>query len=251
MDAGDPDGRHPSARLSRSDLPHPASAQRPIGAGWYYCTDRQLARLFDTLDALKLWDNTLVVLTGDHAQLPTNQVKQLIGEPALFGTFAPMPLLIHDPLHTLPSRVAVLSGQLDLAPTVLHLLGVPALEHSFLGYSIFGERRRHPFLFGRVGNRSAYVETATSRRELTLAAVDRACELSRPLLADGSAPISACDLSHFFGWLDSLWRGHRLFPRERYTGGDGVNSALLRLKWLRYDAKEARHRRRGIGEDAP
>ncbi|MCO4763771.1 MAG: LTA synthase family protein [Myxococcales bacterium] len=208
----------------------------------YYCADRQLGRLFKVLTELDMWKDTVVVLTGDHAQLPTNEVKRLIGEPALFGTFAPMPLLIHDPLHALPADASVLSGQLDLAPTILHLLGVPAVEHSFLGYSIFGERRNHPFLFGRVGSRSAYVQSPSERHELTLAALARACELERPLLKDGSAPISACDLSHFFNWLDSLWRGHRLFPKERYTGGAGADAELLRLKWLRYDAKEARQR---------
>lgn len=224
------------------DCPVPSKLQGESVLAGYFCADRQLGRLFKLLDELQLWENTLVVLTGDHAQLPTNEVKRLIGEPALFGTFAPMPLLIHDPLHALPKRVEVLSGQLDLAPTLLHLLGAPGVEHSFLGYSIFGERRSHPFLFGRVGSRSAYVQSPSLRRELTLAALDRACELTRPLLADGSAPISACDLAHFFGWLDTLWRGQRLFPRDRYTGGKGANAALLRLKWLRYDAKEARQR---------
>lgn len=213
----------------------------------YHCSDRQLGRLLETLRSRGILERTLVVITGDHAQLPTPQVKSLVGVPHLAGSFAPMPLLIADPRHVLPQRVERPSTQLDLVPTILHLLGAPPPEHSFLGYSIFGERAAHPFLYGRIGQRLAWASEGGEAKELPQAALARRCREHRPLLSSAEG-VDPCALQEFFRWLDQLWLGHRLFPAERYRGGEGANAELLRLRWLRYDSKEARQRGRSQGE---
>ncbi len=217
----------------------------------FYCTDLAVDRILAGLRAKGLWDSTLVVITGDHAQLPTRKIQRLIGNDALFGAFAQMPLLIHDPLHALPATVDVLSSQLDLAPTMLHLLGLDTakLDNSFLGYSVFGDRRRFAFLVGRTGRRSAYVQSAKSRRTIPLGTLPQLCEDKARLLSDGSFPLDACQLERWYAWLDAIWAGHRLYPADRYTGGTGTDAQLLRLKWLRYDQKEERQRRKnGVTE---
>lgn len=225
------------------DCPVPAALRdQPLLAG-FHCTDRQLGRLVGHLKKIGLWQRTLVIITGDHAELPTREVEALVGDGPLFGSFAPMPLLIHDPLHRLPRAVETLSGQLDLAPTLLHLLGAPPVAHSFMGWSIFGARRQHPYIFGRMGRRLAHVRSASASRELPVGTLANLCERGERLLADGSSPLSACDLAAWFGWLDALWLGHRLYPDDRYEGATS-DPNLLRLKWLRYDAKEERSRRR-------
>ena len=224
-----------------------AVRDQPLLAG-YACSDAQLGRLLRTLDDRGVLADTLVVITGDHAQLPTPAVKALIGVPELAGSFAPMPLLLSDPLHALPARVEVPSSQLDLVPTILHLLGAPSPKHSFLGYSIFGERPAHPFLYGRIGQRLVWARHGEHAHEMPQATLARRCREGRPLLEDAegheAAPVGPCALQAFLDWLDALWRGHRLFPAEEYHGAEGSNAELLRLRWLRYDAKEARQRAR-------
>jgi hypothetical protein len=230
--------------------PPPEIAANQILTG-YWCTDRALDKLFKGLKKKGLWDNTIVMVTGDHAQLPTRKVQKLIDDPDLFGAFAPMPLLIHDPVHRLPPRITRLSSQLDLAPTLMHLIGldVAKLEHSFMGWSIFGERRAHPFIVGRTGARSAYLQTATARASVAMGTLAGLCSREVPLLPDGSSPLSACELDTYYKWLDAVWAGHRLYPADRYNGGIGTDAELLRLKWLRYDRKEERVRQQnGVRE---
>lgn len=231
-------------------VPAPLARSRLLGG--FHCSDRQLTRLIAHLKASGAWDHTLVVITGDHAELPTREVEALVSNEALFGAFAPMPLLIHDPLHRLPRRVQVHSGQLDLAPTLLHLLGAPEVEHSMLGYSIFGQRRRHPLIVGRIGSRMAYASTPTARRELPLGVLHELCAAGEPLLPGVPGALGPCELDAWFDWLDGLWRAHRLYPADRYRGSSDPAAHLSRLKWLRYDAKEERVRReQGVQERRP
>ena len=230
--------------------PPPAIAANSILAG-YWCTDAALDRLLSGMEALGLLDNTLIAITGDHAQLPTRKVQALIDQPQLFGAFAPMPLLLHDPLHRLPKTLDVLSSQVDLVPTLLHLLGLDdaTLRHSFMGYSIFGQRRDHPFLVGRTGKRSAYVQGPSARSTHPMGTLPAMCERRTPILPGSTAPLDACQLRDYYRWLDAVWAGRRMFPADEYRGGIGADAELLRLKWLRYDRKEERQRRKkGVQE---
>ncbi len=204
----------------------------------FFCSDRAIGSLIAHLKETGLWQRSLVLITGDHAILPTEAVHALLPEDAFFGTFAPMPLIIHDPLHRLPAEVHVQSGQLDLVPTILTLLGAPDMDHTFMGWPIFGERRDHPLIVGRSGRRLALVATAAGRREMPLGVLGDWCEADRPLLEGQELPLGACELDAWFTWLDGLWRSHRLYPDDRYHGGDGANASALLMKWHRYDAKE-------------
>ena len=56
-------------------------------------------------------------------------------------SFDRLPLLIHDPTHQLPPKVDVLSGSLDVAPTLLHLVGLAQQPTTMAGASIFGNRQ--------------------------------------------------------------------------------------------------------------
>ena len=129
-----------------------------------------------------------------------------------------MPLILHDPRHKLPKRVNVLSGSVDVAPTVLHLLGVDVGLHSMTGHSIFGLRPSYPVLFGRVGGRLGYANDGLEPRERTREQLASSCSRDVPLLANGSQKLKACDLLRWMDWQDELWSARRLFPRTVYWG---------------------------------
>ena len=94
--------------------------------------DAALARLFAALDAAGLRDTTAVALYGDHdSRLPPSpELLALAGVP-VWTPATPLQLDRIAGLLVLPGRqahgeVSAVGGHIDLAPTLLHYLGIPA-----------------------------------------------------------------------------------------------------------------------------
>lgn len=96
--------------------------------------DAQIARLFDYLDKRGLWQNTLVVVTGDHGQAFYEHGFASHAS-ALFDEVMKVPLIFQAPglqagVDSRPAQHA------DVAPSILKLLGLPT-HPSFQGVSLF------------------------------------------------------------------------------------------------------------------
>lgn len=101
-------------------------------------TDVQISNLFKELKKRNLMKDTIVVITGDHGMLP-GVTHQPSGD---FDTFL-------EPVYRVPtiicssglppSRNDAMVSQLDLAPTLLELAGLPSHE-SFQGRSLLSEQ---------------------------------------------------------------------------------------------------------------
>ncbi len=109
--------------------------------------DRMLNELLAGLERYGLLDSTVLVLVGDHdAGLGEDEMKLLIKDYRKFW-YDTVPMVIWTPggptWHT-----AKPAGQIDLAPTLLHLLGVTQARPVFLGRNIFSEKRWKPVISG-------------------------------------------------------------------------------------------------------
>lgn len=86
-------------------------------------------------------DNTILVFTTDHASYPEPDYRAVAGKDLNPYFVDRIPLLIDDPFHRLPRQLdAAGRNSLDLAPTLLQLLGIRATRNSFLGHSLFEPR---------------------------------------------------------------------------------------------------------------
>ncbi len=107
--------------------------------------DRSLAELLAGLDAAGLLDHTVVALYGDHdARFELDQYPEVLTlagvgdwDPAAFARLERVPLFVRVPADARAAwgELDVVGGQVDVAPTLLHTLGIPR-PRAFLGRAL-------------------------------------------------------------------------------------------------------------------
>jgi arylsulfatase A-like enzyme len=138
-------------------------------------TDALIGRLARELDSHGLADSTLLVVLGDHGDAFGQHGHRAHGQ-TLYEDEVRIPVLLVNPrLFPRGERIHRVGQQIDIGPTVLDLLGVPA-PRQWQGTSLFATSRSdraylftgfHHYLFGVVEGQLKYLYDATSdRREL-------------------------------------------------------------------------------------
>lgn len=111
-------------------------------------TDEALGDLVNEMKQLGLWDNTIFVFYGDH--------DNSVPEPSYYERFLgtslsdldmhqimhQVPLFIHLPGTSTSKIDANPAGQLDLTPSLLHLLGISQAPYYLMGNNLFSGQER-------------------------------------------------------------------------------------------------------------
>jgi arylsulfatase A-like enzyme len=103
--------------------------------------DHHLDRLLSFLEQSQIWDETLFVLTSDHGESLGERGKMDHGE-WLYEEQVRVPLFVRNPKsRRTPKEISSIVGLIDLAPTILELLGVdvPEMEGQSLAPLLAGE----------------------------------------------------------------------------------------------------------------
>ncbi len=105
-----------------------AEDSREALRGYLACVsfmDEQLGRVLDAMDAQKLWDNTIVVLLGDHGYLLGSRGGWW-GKGVLYNEAASTTLLVAAPGKAKGVGCSRVVEFLDFYPTLTELCGLPA-----------------------------------------------------------------------------------------------------------------------------
>jgi arylsulfatase A-like enzyme len=87
--------------------------------------DAQIGKLFDTIDRLGLWDNSIIGLTADHGESLTEHNYYFDHGMTLYDESLRVPLIICFPDSTIhPHRVQQIVELTDLVPTILEFLAI-------------------------------------------------------------------------------------------------------------------------------
>jgi lipoteichoic acid synthase len=110
-------------------------------------TDAMIGDLVGQLDAIGLADNTLTVITGDHGEAFHEHGSSIHGL-TVYDEEVHVPLLlVNRRLFPQPLKIEEIGQQIDLAPTLLELLGLESPPH-WQGRSLFAsERTNRAYLF--------------------------------------------------------------------------------------------------------
>ena len=148
---------YPYVGCEWEDLPKAVQAKGSITVNGMYWVDMTLRNFFNKVEQLGLMDErTLYVITSDHNPHSGGEYLDLVPNTGDKFSIAPIPLIFVSknllPLNNL--RNNVFASQIDLAPTLLHLLGIekPSL---FMGRNLL-EPRDKTYALGYFGGNFYY-----------------------------------------------------------------------------------------------
>lgn len=103
-------------------------------------TDKALGQFWDKFKRSKFADNTIVIITGDHGVpfYPNEQISAAHKREILFR----VPFVLIDPSTLEPAVINTPLSQLDVAPTVLSMLGISS-KNAFMGRPFYGDSSTH------------------------------------------------------------------------------------------------------------
>lgn len=116
--------------------------------------DHWLGKLLDTMDANRLWDDTLLIMTTDHGFLLGEHDWTGKNMMHVYNEIAHLPLMIHVPGVVLNGeKISAITQNIDLMPTILDYFGigipptvkgksllglVKGTEHKIRDYALYG-----------------------------------------------------------------------------------------------------------------
>ncbi len=118
--------------------------------------DSQIGRLFQHLKSKGIWENTLIVLTGDHGQAFYEHGFASHGS-AIFDEVMRVPLIIRGPALK-PGVETRVAQHVDIAPSVLSVLGLPP-HPSFQGIDLlssFSNPKRSAYMVAQTPEAHQY-----------------------------------------------------------------------------------------------
>lgn len=116
--------------------------------------DASLRKFLNAFEASTFVDNTLLIITADHSSYAEPPIVEAFSDGPKFTTqfIDQIPLILSIPGVNEPTRFeSGVRTSLDLAPTILHMMGVTDVEHAFLGSSIFDAQFESDVNWGMIG----------------------------------------------------------------------------------------------------
>ncbi|WP_322922610.1 LTA synthase family protein [Paenibacillus campi] len=110
--------------------------------------DAALGEMEDELKANGLWDKTILVFYGDHddSLKEKEPMEEFLGKSLsdldMEQLMNQVPMLIHLPDGAHAGTYNIPAGQLDMTPSLLHLLGVNASSYYLMGNDMFNDREK-------------------------------------------------------------------------------------------------------------
>ncbi|RHW38503.1 LTA synthase family protein [Lysinibacillus yapensis] len=173
--------------------------------------DESIKVFFNELKEAGLYDNSIIVMYGDHYGISENHNKAMSMylnkeeiTPYDSALLQSVPLFIHVPGSGDGQEIDKTAGQIDLRPTILHLLGIETTNDMQLGADIFSDEHEDFVIFrdGRfVTDKLVYAGEVCYERETGEPTAIEACQpyIDRSLIElDYSDQIINGDLLRFY-----------------------------------------------------
>ncbi|MGM8213498.1 LTA synthase family protein [Virgibacillus sp. W0430] len=112
-------------------------------------TDEAIEQFFTMLKQTSIYENSIIFIMGDHDGISANHNKAMsrfleVEEitPYDYVQLQRVPLFIHIPGHNNGKVISKIAGQIDLKPTILHMLGIDTSNDIYFGNDLFHDDRK-------------------------------------------------------------------------------------------------------------
>lgn len=116
--------------------------------------DRAIGNMIEYLKQLGLWDKSILLLYGDHDNSlhEREPLAHMLGHPIsdldMLEMKKQVPLIVHLPDGANAGAYDRVSGQLDIAPTIAHWLGINTADKYWMGQNLVNADERFVVLHG-------------------------------------------------------------------------------------------------------
>jgi phosphoglycerol transferase MdoB-like AlkP superfamily enzyme len=108
-------------------------------------SDFAIGQFISQLKADGIWDDSIVIIYGDHTAMNENSLsgkdgraaEKLLGRPYSAVDRQRVPMIIHLPGQTKPELVTATAGHVDIMPTIADLVGLDLRGTPHMGRSVF------------------------------------------------------------------------------------------------------------------
>jgi len=116
--------------------------------------DEAIEEFFEDLKSSGLYEDSIIIIMGDHDGISSKHHKAIteyMGKDEFtaydFMQWQRVPLYIHIPNHGKGKVMSKVSGQIDLKPTLLHMVGIDTEHDIYFGNDLFHDDRKEYIAF--------------------------------------------------------------------------------------------------------
>ncbi len=108
--------------------------------------DAAIGELIEALKREGLYENTAIILYGDHHGLDARneeinaEVTEFLGKPYQEDEMYRVPMMIHIPQSNLKREIKTVGGQIDFYPTIANLIGLETKDENVLGKDLLNTK---------------------------------------------------------------------------------------------------------------
>ncbi|WP_058300794.1 LTA synthase family protein [Gorillibacterium timonense] len=151
-------------------------------------TDTAIGHLIERLKKDGLWENTILVLYGDHTGIQMKMVedaekaalKEIVGHEYTLADALRVPLIIHGP--GIEAKVdETYGGHMDMLPTLLSLTGNTPANAKFFGYDLTSGQAHTIPIRGAFADEGSFIDEGTLYNPVKETSMDLATGESKPV----------------------------------------------------------------------
>lgn len=181
-----------------------------------HSTDDAVGKFLTEFKTSDLAAKTIIILAADHALFPKSYLEKYFPNVSSenLSYYDETVLMINIPKTILPKQIDIYSSSIDIAPTIMDLLGFNSSNY-FDGHSIFADRIDYPNVLG-MHEFGLYInQVDQNQRSIKYSIPQELNCSSEEIFTNIDAPLSLCEYLEFYKWKRKMMTGGRLWLRNK------------------------------------